>query len=273
MRKIKLLNSFLIAGFLLGLSYIVGCSKENFELGTKATASFTVTPIPGKVNTYLLSSSSQNAFAYQWNRDNGQGFKNGNATDTAYYPSKGSYKVQLYAFGRGGQDTAFQTISVAADDPAMFYNLLTTRSWILDPAPGANSVIVGTESNPSAYYGGGALLSCQLSDVFTFAPNNKLTYNANGSTQGGANVGYSCSTDLSFSNQSFTYTLLPAGSPGIASIQLANPTPTAFIGSIDGIDNNYYRIMSINSSSMVIRGGNPTFAGGNTVFQFKFKAK
>lgn len=256
---------------ILGSLFLTGCRPEHFdELGLPATASFTVSPLGGKANTFLLSSTSQNAFAYQWNRDNGQGFKNGNATDTAYFPLKGTYNIQLYAVGRGGYDTAAQTVVVANDDPAMFYNLLTAGSWKLDPASGANSVIVGTESNPSAYYSGGPLLDCQLDDVYTFTPDNKLTYAANGSTQGGSSVGFACSTDLSFSNQTFTYTLLPAGSAGIASIQVASQTPNAFIGSIDGIDNNYYRIMSISSSAMVIRGGNPSAAPDNLVFQFKF---
>ena len=273
MRKINSSHSPALYGLLLVSFLFSACKKETYPLGNKPTASFTVSPIAGKVNTFLLTSNSQNAFAYQWNRDNGQGFITGKETDTIYYPLMGTYNVKLNAFGRGGVDTAVQKIVVASDDPAMYYNLLVTRSWKLDNSPGANSVIVGTESNPSAYYPGGALLDCQADDVYKFSANNKLTYNANGSTQGGASVGYSCSTDLSFSNQSFTYTLLPAGSSAIASILIAAQTPAAFIGSIDGIDNNYYRVMSISSSAMVIRGGNPSAAPGNLVFQFKFIAQ
>jgi hypothetical protein len=273
MKKTKLHSTLMYSCAFAVLSFMAGCKKTTYELGNKATAAFTVSPIAGKVNTYALASSSQNAFALQWNKDNGQGFKNGAANDTVYYPLQGTYRVQLYAFGRGGFDTATQTITVAEDDPIRYFNLLTTRSWKLDNSPGANAVIVGTESNPSAYYGGGALLNCQADDVFTFTSDSKLAYNANGSTQGGPSVGYSCSTDLSFSGQAFTYTLLPAGSGAIATIQMAAQTPAAFIGSIDGIDNNYYRIMSISSAAMVIRGGNPTGAAGNTVFQFKFVAQ
>jgi hypothetical protein len=273
MRKNKFPTIFIFCCALIGLLLATGCKKTTYELGSKATAAFTVSPVAGKVNTFALASTAQNAFALQWNRDNGQGFKNGAANDTVYYPLQGTYRVQLYAFGRGGFDTASQTITVAEDDPIRYYNLLTSRSWKLDNSPGANAVIVGTESNPSAYYGGGPLLNCQADDIFTFTPDNKLAYNANGSTQGGPSVGYSCSTDLSFSGQAFTYTLLPAGSGAIATIQLTAQTPAAFIGSIDGIDNNYYRIMSISSAEMVIRGGNPSGAAGNTVFQFKFVAQ
>lgn len=273
MRKIKFPTIFIFCCAFAWLMLTLGCKKTTYELGNKATSTFTVSPVAGKVNTFALASTSKNAFTLQWNRDNGQGFKNGNANDTVYYPLHGTYRVQLYAFGRGGFDTAAQVITVNTDDPIRYYNLLTSRSWKLDNSPGANAVIVGTEANPSAYYGGGTLLSCQTDDVFTFTSDNKLAYNANGSTQGGSSVGYSCSTDLSFSGQVFTYTLLPAGSGAIGTIQLASQTPTAFIGSIDGIDNNYYRIMSISSAAMVIRGGNPSGASGNTVFQFKFMAQ
>jgi PKD repeat protein len=270
MKKINFFGSMLCCVTIAGIAITTGCKKTTYELGTKATASFTVSALAGRVNTFVLTSTSQNAFTQQWNRGNGQGFRNGGITDTAYYPFPGTYKVQLYAVGRGGIDTAAQTITVSAIDPAAYYTLLTTGGWKLDNSTGANAVIVGTEANPSAYYSGGALLNCQADDVYKFTPNNKLQYLANGSTQGGSNVGFSCSTDLSFNGQSFTYTLLPAGSAAIATIQMAAQTPYAFIGSIDGIDNNYYRIMSISSSAMVIRGGNPSGVAGNTVFQFKF---
>jgi hypothetical protein len=270
MKQINSLSRVMFCVVLSGMSLITGCKKTNTEIGAKAIASFTVAPLAGKANTFVFTSTSQNAFTQQWNRGNGQGFRNGGISDTAYYPFPGTYKAQLYAVGRGGIDTAAQNITVANIDPAAYYTLLTTGGWKLDNSTGANAVIVGTEANPSAYYSGGALLNCQADDVYKFSPNNKLQYLANGSTQGGSNVGFSCSTDLSFSGQSFTYTLLPAGSGAIATIIMASQTPAAFIGSIDGIDNNYYRIMSISSAGMVIRGGNPSGGAGNTVFQFKF---
>lgn len=265
--------SFCVACFTLIFFVLVhtGCKPERFDsLGTQATAAFTVSPVAGRMNTFALISSSQNAYAHQWDRGNGQGFRNGGVTDTAYYPLAGTYRVRMYAIGRGGADTATQTITVASDDPARFFTLLTGRNWRLDPAPGANALVVGTEANPSLYYRGGPLAPCQLTDVYTFGADLRLRYAANGSTQYGGNItpNFICGNDLSFNNVSYTYTLLPAGSAGIAAIQLAVPPPTAFIGSTDGPDNNYYRIMSISTSSMVIRAGRGLNNG--TVYQYKF---
>src|SRR5690606_36220211 len=43
-----------------------GCEKDKGELGNPAIASFTVSPVDGKVNTFRLESTSDNAFRYQW---------------------------------------------------------------------------------------------------------------------------------------------------------------------------------------------------------------
>ena len=65
----------------------------------------------------------------------------------------------------------------------------SSRSWKLDPASGANSIIVGTEGNPGEYYGGGPLEpNCQTDDVYTFTSADALSYNANGSTFNGGNI-------------------------------------------------------------------------------------
>ena len=94
------------------LLFVMGCSPDpDGDLGTKATASFTISPVAGKVNTFLLTSTSQNAFGYQWNKGNGS-FVKGNLVDTAYFPLKGNYRVQLRAFGRGGYDTASQAVTI-----------------------------------------------------------------------------------------------------------------------------------------------------------------
>ena len=93
-----------------------GCSPESeSDLGIRATASFTVTPVAGKVNTFALQSTSQNAFNYQWDKGTGS-FAKGNQMDTAYFPLKGTYTVKLRAFGRGGYDSTAQTVSVTVDD-------------------------------------------------------------------------------------------------------------------------------------------------------------
>lgn len=262
----KLLSVVTLASLLAFIS----CKPESAEdLGTKATASFTLAPVPGKVNTYALQSNSQNAFGYQWDKGNGS-FTKGNALDTAYFPLKGTYKVQLRAFGRGGYDTAFQMVTVTVDDilnnPT--FQMLTAKSWVLNPAAGANAIIVGTEGNPAQYFGGGALADCQKDDVYTFTTGLKLNYNSGGSTFNAGNIvpNFTCGNDRSYSNVSFTFDPRPpAAGAGIASITLPGAVLPNFIGVTD-VSSNNYRIISISATSLVLRSGTTT----ETVHQFKF---
>jgi hypothetical protein len=253
---------------LVTLLAMAGCRPEAAkELGTKATASFTISPVAGKVNTYALHSTSQNAFGYQWNKGNGT-FVKGKEFDTAYFPLAGTYRVQLRAYGRGGYDTASQNAVATVDDilnnPT--FQLLTGKNWKLNPADG--SIIVGTDANPAAYFGGGAIADCQKDDVYTFTTGLKLNYNANGSTFNGGNLApnFSCAADRSYTNVSFTFDPRPpAAGAGIASITLPGAVIPNFIGVTD-VSSNNYRIISISANAMVLRSGTST----ETVHQFKF---
>lgn len=269
MRTPLQLFSIVSLAFLL----FTGCSPDSDgDLGVKATASFTMAPVAGRVNTYVLQSTSQNAFGYQWDKGNGS-FVKGKQVDTAYFPLKGTYKVQLRAFGRGGYDSASQSVTTTVDDilnnPT--FQLLTSTGWKLNPADGANAIIVGTEGNPAQYFGGGALADCQKDDVYTFTTDLKLNYNSNGATFNGGNIApnFACGTDRSYINLAFSFDpRTPAGGAGIASITLPGAVPVNFIGVTD-ISSNNYRIISITPTAMVLRSGTPA----ETVHQFKFVAQ
>lgn len=275
----KLNFKLLCLGILFGTFLLVtiqGCEKSQGELGTPATASFTVSPVAGKTNTFALSSKSTNAFRYQWNIGDGSATRAGKAEDTAYFQKKGTYLIKLLAYGRGGFSTDSQTVTVTADDFSStlnnpIYKLLTAKTWKLDPNPTANAVIVGTEGNPGEYYGGGPLAACQIDDAYSFAFANNafnVTYAANGSTFNAGNVqpNYSCAADRSFVTP-FTFSTTVDGA-GIATITLPGFTPpTRFIGVTD-ISSNNYRIISISATNLVLRAGKKD----ETVFQFKFVA-
>jgi hypothetical protein len=151
-------------------------------------------------------------------------------------------------------------------------NLLTggsSKSWKLDPAAGANSIVVGTEANPSEYYGGGPLEpNCQVDDIYTFTSSDILNYNANGSTFNGGNItpNYNCGSDRSYSNITYSFGPVTGGQAGLALIQLPQIPPAVFIGTTDVPAENYYRIMEITANKMILRAGN----GSGVVFQFKF---
>lgn len=254
------------------MTWIISCRPEKAsDLGSPAKASFTIAPVPNRVNTYVLTSTSTNAFGYQWDKGNGA-FVKGKQIDTAYFPLRGTYKVSLRAFGRGGYDTASQSVTTTVDDLLSNANfqLLTSKSWKLNPADG--SIIVGTDANPAAYFGGGALADCQKDDVYTFTTGLKLNYNANGSTFNAGNLApnFTCAGDRSYTGQTFTFDPRPpAAGAGIATITLPGVTPpNVFIGVTD-VSSNNYRIISISSTAMVLRSGTST----ETVHQFKFIAQ
>jgi PKD repeat protein len=172
--------------------------------------------------------------------------------------------------GTGGQRLEIKLKKVVVLTLADIKNLLTggsTKGWKLDPAPGANAIIVGTEANPSQYFAGGALDGCQVDDVYTFSVADKVTYNANGSTFNGGNIApnYNCGADRSYNNISYTFGATTGGVAGLATLQLPSSPPAIFIGTTD-VPDNTYRIIEISATKMTLRAGN----GSGTVFQFKF---
>jgi PKD repeat protein len=274
-------NFFVRHKFLLWLAFVAifsfSCKDEDYaqKLGLQAKASFKVTKVQGKVNTYLLESTSSNAYRYQWDLGVNEGLKLGGATTEAHYLAKGTYNVKLYAHGEGGYDIATQTITVEQDDftPTLenpIFKLLTAHPWKLDPNSLA-PITVGTENNPAEYFGGGALAPCQLNDDYTFSFVNNafvLRYNANGDTFNAGNLApnYSCAQDRSYES-AFTFSTTVVG-VGIATVTMQGASPAKFIGVTD-VSSNNYRIISINANEMVLRSGTTT----ETVHQIRFVKK
>ncbi len=174
--------------------------------------------------------------------------------------------------GTGGQRLEIKMKKVVAltlDNIKAILNGGGSKSWKLDPTPGANAIVVGTEANPSEYFQGGPLEgTCQTDDFYTFTTADRITYNANGSTFNGGNIApnYNCGSDRSFSNVAFTFTATTGGVAGLATIRLPQPPPAMFIGTTDVPTENVYRIIEISPTKLLLRAGN----GTSTVFQFKF---
>ena len=126
----------------------------------------------------------------------------------------------------------------------------SSRTWILDNTVAA-TIVVGTEAAPASYYGGGALGSlpaCQADDEYTFTATRSFIYDAKATTfVAGA---FACQAPRSLTT---TYTFGPPAGSGDAQIVLNNPA--AFIGTTNSNLNGTYRIISINSREMVLRGG------------------
>lgn len=181
---IKQTSYFLL--LILGVSSFSACEYEIEDLGPKPTASFSVAPISGRVNRYLVSSTSQNAFIYEWDKGNGV-YVRGNTSDTLYFPDKGTYTVRLLTYGPGGMDSSKQTITVAADDPAAQtpIKMLTNNSskkWKL--APEANALMIGPPDFSQVWWGNSvadiATRSCHFNDEITFNVNGNMVYDNKG---------------------------------------------------------------------------------------------
>lgn len=164
---------------LLGSSTLFwACRYDVRDLGPKATAAFTVTPVAGQVNRYEIRSTSQNTFIHEWDKGNGS-FVRGKTVDTLYFPDKGSYTVRLLAYGPGGIDSSRQVITVAADDPAALtpMKLLTansTKKWKL--APQAGSLWIGPSDYSQTWWANSAADVATRSCLF----NDEITFNVNG---------------------------------------------------------------------------------------------
>lgn len=110
-----------LIGILLFAVALSACRKEarNNGLETVLNPSFVVEPVTGRTNTYVVRNNTEGFIATRWDFDKGEGFANGKAVDTVFYPDAGNYSVKLRVMGKGGifYDAPAQTITVATSDP------------------------------------------------------------------------------------------------------------------------------------------------------------
>lgn len=99
------------------ISYSCTPEDEDLELGSKVAAAFTVTDIStaDMKNTYLLTSSTEDAFLYQWDLGDGSEPFSGKKIDTAFFENLGTYTITLTAISQGGHSTASQEVVVESD--------------------------------------------------------------------------------------------------------------------------------------------------------------
>jgi len=108
--------------FVTTLSLLTACQPDNVDsngiLGPVLDASFTVTPVPEKTNTYSLKAVSTNYISSKWDMGNGAGVAPGKSEEIVAFPDKGTYTVTHTAIGIGGQSYSYsQDIVVATSDP------------------------------------------------------------------------------------------------------------------------------------------------------------
>jgi len=178
-------SSSCIAVLLFSILFF-SCKYDVRDLSPKPKASFTVTPVAGVPNKYLLTSTSENAFRFDWDKGGGTGYVQGKQVDTVYFPYLGNYTIKLFVFGHSGVDSASQIITVAANDPAAcvgtqlgFITSCTSKKWKLDPTAAAYKV--GPGPNDGSWWSSGlgdvTARSCEFNDEYTFTFSAARTFN------------------------------------------------------------------------------------------------
>jgi hypothetical protein len=263
----------LLAGPLL----FAACKKnDRGELnGPIPQASYTVSApkTVGLTSQVTFTSTSTDGFLYQW--DFGDGTIGSGQTITHTYQAGGTVKTQLTVAGRGGSSTSTQNVVLPPVIDAV-KQLLTgggSKTWKLQ-SDTAKTITVGTESNSSQYYAGGAanaLPGCQADDEYTFTSANVFTYDAKAETfvaEAPATattpvVAAHCDVPRSGTSE---YTFGAASGTGYAMLEFKKPG--TFIAVTDAPDLTY-RVLSITATRMVLRAGRPS----GTVFDIKLIAK
>ncbi|SFS42047.1 hypothetical protein [Lutibacter maritimus] len=123
MKKIKLVTSLLFFA-VLSFGIFTACQPDDVELGNGIVgealdASFTVTPVEGAVNKYLVKALSSNYITSKWDLGTGEAAFIGKMEEEIYFPDAGTYAVKHYAVGIGGESfVAEQNVVVTTSDPA-----------------------------------------------------------------------------------------------------------------------------------------------------------
>ncbi len=122
----KLLNIKTVAASLALVSLAFGfnaCSPEDAYvdngLRNDLQATFTVEPIAGRANYYVVKNTTAGAMLIKWDLDKGAGYAAGKEVDTVFYPDAGAYTIKMQAMGKGGAffDAAPTVVNVPVSDP------------------------------------------------------------------------------------------------------------------------------------------------------------
>jgi PKD repeat protein len=181
-RSIQYVFAFLLLSFL-------SCKPEldsTIDVGPLPTAAFEITPT-ANANKFTLTNKSVGTFLQKW--DLGDGTTADSSVVLAVYPRKGTYKVTLNVFNKGGMGTLTKDIVVAQDDASACtgnIKLLTncgTKKWKL--APEAASIWVGPDATFGTTWwgipaGDVTVRSCMYNDEYSFSADGTFKYDAKG---------------------------------------------------------------------------------------------
>ncbi len=126
---------------------------DNGLTSIEVDASFTVTPVAGKVNVYKLAAQPKGVLKSLW--DTGEGLAAGKMTYEISLPDAGTYTISHTAIGSGGATAvAKQQLVVAASDPekgnilkgARLTNSDDWSKWTVTNPASSASIVFGSGS-------------------------------------------------------------------------------------------------------------------------------
>ncbi|QCX38280.1 hypothetical protein FF125_07485 [Aureibaculum algae] len=119
--KIKINKYLYLFIGLIGLGTIIACQPDDFGSGnglgdSSVDASFSITPVDGEINRYILESQTSGVIASKW--DVGDGVFDGKMNQKVFFPDMGTYTISHIAIGKGGlTNTTSQELVVLQNDP------------------------------------------------------------------------------------------------------------------------------------------------------------
>lgn len=130
MNQVKIMNmknnSYSFYGTLLlagTVTLLAACSKPSIDnkgiTETNLDASFTITPVAGSANKFIVAASDSSYILSKWDISDGAGPTIGRHSQQIFLPDAGTYPITHYAYGKGGVSfSASKDIVVATSDPA-----------------------------------------------------------------------------------------------------------------------------------------------------------
>lgn len=153
--KINFKTITMILPLAIGAMFLLGCQKQtdsSYEVYGKVdslAASFTVTPVQGNANKYVITNTTLGAcVGTRWDLGKGDGWTMGKVSDTVFYPDAGTYTINMQALDKRGKlytAPAPVTVTIAQSDPA-YGNLIINGK--MDPTNTTAWQIFHTESAP-----------------------------------------------------------------------------------------------------------------------------
>ena len=171
-----------------------GCTPDSKSesLGPLPTASFTVAPLAGKVNTWVATASTNGIFQWEWDPGLGTGSALGPSTDTVFYDSAGVYRLTLTAFGHGGYDTASQLIEVDSNAPLLNQlvngNLTSDSGWTILNTGATPTTITFTPQGLNFSNAPGANTNAGVYQAVNVTAGTKYYFSATVTTPGSSNT-------------------------------------------------------------------------------------